>query len=155
MIKQRNSLTGFTLIELLVAISVIGFLITVSMVIFKQVRMSARDAVRVENIATIKKALAMYFNDSTTGYTLSSGECLSSTSTAGSVLKTANVIVNVPVDPMWATTSPFPNVENGFATGTANFCYYYYSTSTAQYKISYYLETNSKFGNAGINRTTQ
>ena len=157
MIKQscKNNNLGFTLIEVLVAVSVIGFITVASMVIFKQTRMSSRDVTRVSNISTIKHALTMYFNDSQNGYTASAGECLSNGSTVGSALKAANVITNVPVDPMWPATVPTP-VENGFATSTAsNFCYYYYSDSVNQYKISYYIESNSKFSTAGINTTTQ
>ncbi|MEK7203362.1 MAG: type II secretion system protein [Patescibacteria group bacterium] len=156
MIKRSIKINdfGFTLIEVLVAISIIGFITIASMVIFKQVRMSSRDASRVANIATIKKALAMYLNDSPNGYPSSNGECLSTSVDVGSALISANTITAVPVDPMWPTTAPSV-VENGYATSTSqNFCYYYFSNTSNAYKISYYLESNSKFGNAGINTLT-
>ena len=89
--------TGFTLIELLVAISVIGFIIAAAAVTFNIVRMNSRDAVRAGNIATIKRALAMYLNDSTTGYPPSTGECLTASSGTGADLKAANVVLGVPV----------------------------------------------------------
>ena len=62
---------GFTLIELLVVIAVIGLLSTLAVVAFNGARMGARDAVRAQDINTIKKALVMYLNDSPTGYPLS------------------------------------------------------------------------------------
>lgn len=156
MAKQISTKTeGFTLIELLVVISIIGFLTVASVVVFNIVRMNARDAVRVGNVATIKRALAMYLNDSTTGYPASTGECLKQASGVGSELKAANVLLIVPVDPLWPAVLP-GTVSGGFAVSPSNnFCFYYFSNDSAQYKISFFLESNSKSGNAGINVTTQ
>lgn len=155
MFKQKfNNLLikkGFTLIELLVAISIIGFLIVASVVIFNIVRMNARDATRVANISTITRALAMYLNDSRTGYPASTGECLSSTSGVGAALQTEKVLLGVPVDPLWPSAAP-SNVADGVAVSPSEkFCYYYSSAFNNQYKISYFLESTSKSGNAGIN----
>jgi len=146
---------GFTLIELLVVISIFGFLIVASGVVFNIVRMNARDTVRVANITTIKRALAMYLNDSTTGYPASTGECLSAASGVGSALKSAQDLLIVPVDPLWPAVAP-SSVTNGVAvTPSSNFCYYYFSDTKDQFRISYYLESTSKSGNAGINITIQ
>lgn len=155
--NNKIFLSGFTLIELLVVISIIGFLAVVSAVIFNIVRMNARDAVRVGNIATISRALAMYLNDSTTGYPASTGECLKESSGVGAELKAAKVLLIVPLDPLWVNTSP-DSVSGGIAVSPAqNFCYYYFSDFNNQYKISFFLESNSKSGNVGINTaiTTQ
>lgn len=150
---------GFTLIELLVVISIIGFLAVSSVVVFNIVRMNARDTVRVGNVATIKRALAMYLNDSLTGYpqtSLGVGQCLSATSGVGAELKAKQVLLVVPVDPLWPAADPKPNVTNGVPNvGQKNFCYFYYSNVGNQYKISFFLESNSKAGNVGINTTTQ
>jgi len=146
---------GFTLIELLVVISIVGFLAVASVVIFNIVRMNARDATRTANIATIKRALALYLNDSATGFPASTGECLKVSSGVGAELKAASALLTVPIDPLWPTTVP-SNVADGFAVSPAtNFCYYYYSDASDQFKISFYLEANSKSGNAGINIATQ
>lgn len=153
LIKRR----GFTLIELLVVISIIGFLTVASVVVFNIVRMNARDAVRAGNIATIARALAMYLNDSTTGYPASTGECLKESSGVGAELKAAKVLLAVPLDPLWANALP-ANISSGLAVSPAqNFCYYYFSEFNNQYKISFFLESNSKSGSAGINTaiTTQ
>lgn len=142
---------GFTLIELLMVISIIGFLTVASVVVFNIVRMNARDATRVGNIATITRALAMYLNDSKTGYPASTGECLNQSSGVGAELKAARVLLIVPTDSLWAAALP-SNVNNGVAVSPSeNFCYYYYSEYYNQYKISFFLESNSKSGKAGIN----
>jgi len=163
MVKQRfnnanrksalSNLTGFTLIELLVVISIIGFLTVASVVIFNIVRMNARDAVRTGNIATITRALTMYLNDSRTGYPASTGECLKESSGVGAELKASQVVLAVPLDPLWPAVLP-SSVNSGVAVSPSqNFCYYYFSQFNNQYKISFFLESNSKSGNAGINTT--
>lgn len=145
---------GFTLIELLVVISIIGFLTVSSVVVFNIVRMNARDTVRVGNVATIKRALAMYLNDSLTGYPASAGECLKAGSGVGKELMDAKVLLVTPTDPLWPAVVPV--ATNGVPTpGQTNFCYFYYSGAMDQYKVSFFLESNSKAGNAGINTTTQ
>lgn len=145
---------GFTLIELLVVISIIGFLSVASVVIFNIVRMNARDTVRAGNIATIKRALAMYLNDSTTGYPSSNGECLNASLGVGAGLKQSQVLLVVPLDPLWPAAEPADT--NGVPNpGQTNFCYFYFSGDRDKYSVSYYLESNSKAGNAGINIATQ
>lgn len=158
----KGNLTGFTLVELLVAISIIGFIAVTTMVVINVARKSARDTVRVANIATIKRALAMYLNDSTSGYPASTGECLSAGSGVGSGLISFKVLLSVPADPLWPTAVP-SNIGTGANLGVAispsnNFCYYYFSnfpSDSGQYRISFFLESNSKVGTAGINFTTQ
>ena len=151
MIKILIKRRGFTLIELLVVISIIGLLTVASVVVFSIVRKNARDAVRAGNIATIARALAMYLNDSTVGYPTSTGECLKESSGVGAELKVVKVLLAVPLDPLWANALP-SNVSSGVAVSPAqNFCYYYFSEFNNQYKISFFLESNSKSGNAGIN----
>ena len=153
--KLLIRIKGFTLIELLVVISIIGFIIVSSVAVFNIVRMNARDAVRVGNIATIKRALTMYLNDSLTGYPASNGECINAGSGVGKELKDAKVLLDVPVDPLWSAAVP-SDITSGFAVSPSqNFCYYYFSDVMNQYEISFFLESNSKAGNAGINTTTQ
>lgn len=156
---NKNKSVGFTLIELLVVISIIGFIAVSSMVIFNIVRMNSRDAVRAGNVATITRALAMYLNDSTIGYPLSNGECLSTTAgTVGTQLKTAKVLLAVPTDPLWPVDAPnpVPSTTPPYTTDNDGFCYYYVS-DTYEFQIYYFLESNSKSGNAGpnMNEATQ
>lgn len=152
-----HSKRGFTLIELLVVISVIGFLTVSAIVIFNIVRMNARDAVRVGNIATIQRALAMYLNDSATGYPSSAGECLNAGAGAGFAMSNARVLITVPLDPLWSASAPnpIPNATPPYTTDSDGFCYYYVSTAYNQYQIYYFLESNSKSGSAGPKLSTQ
>ncbi|MBU2007892.1 type II secretion system GspH family protein, partial [Patescibacteria group bacterium] len=139
----------FTLIELLVAISIIGFLVASSVVIFNIVRTRARDAVRAGNIATITRALAMYLNNKSS-YPASAGECLQSGSGVGVALTDDKTLLQVPVDPLWPTQAP-AHTNGVVNNGQTNFCYFYYSAFDNQYRISFYLESNSQSGKAGIN----
>ena len=54
---------GFTLIELLIAISIIVILIGFSTVAFEDARKKGRDSKRKQDLATIKSALSLYFQD--------------------------------------------------------------------------------------------
>lgn len=110
---------------------------------------------RVGNVATLSRALAMYINDNGT-YPVSAGECLKSTG-AGASLLSAKVIIAIPVDASWPTTLPGSIHADGYAQAPAkNFCYYYssYLSAGKSYYISYYLESNSKSGSAGIHIIT-
>ena len=60
MIKSRR---GFTLIELLVVIFIIGTLTAIILPNFVSSRQRARDARRKQDLADIKNALRMYYND--------------------------------------------------------------------------------------------
>jgi len=125
--------------------------------VFNIVRMNARDVVRAGNVSVITRALAVYLNDSTTGYPASTGECLSPSSGVGSALKTAKVLLAMPVDPLWPTNvpNPVPNTTPPYTTDSNGFCYYYVSTATTQFQLYYFLESNSKSGSAGPNLRTQ
>ncbi len=73
MVKKKNNLTmkqfnnefnsGFTLIELLVVIFIIGALTGIILPNFVGSRQRARDARRKQDLADIKNALRMYYND--------------------------------------------------------------------------------------------
>ncbi|MDD5071809.1 MAG: type II secretion system protein [Patescibacteria group bacterium] len=150
--KKINQ-AGFTLIELLVVISIIGFIAVAALFSFNIVRMQARDATRTGNIAVLSRALAMYMNDQG-AYPLSSGGCLSASGGPGKNLQDAGVIVATPVDPLWPTALPGSIHTDGYAVSpSSNFCYYYTGTDK-NYYISYYLESNSKSGSAGIHVVT-
>jgi prepilin-type N-terminal cleavage/methylation domain-containing protein len=154
---MKNKTIGFTLIELLVVISIIGFVLSAAAYVFNSVRMQSRDTLRVGNISTLTKALALYLNDAGQ-FPVSNGECLSDASPIVAVaLKNSKSIVFVPSDPMWPSTLPgsFHSGTDYAAGGAANFCYYYYSLNGSQFYLSYYLESNSKAGTIGIHVVTQ
>ena len=54
---------GFTLIELLVVISIIGILTSIAVVSLNDARYKARDAKRKADLAQLRVALAMYYDD--------------------------------------------------------------------------------------------
>jgi prepilin-type N-terminal cleavage/methylation domain-containing protein len=58
--KRRNA---FTLIELLVVVAIIGLLATVSVIVFSDVRKSARDSKRISDIHAIQRALDNYIQE--------------------------------------------------------------------------------------------
>lgn len=54
---------GFTLVELLVTIAIIGILTSVGLSTFTSAQKKSRDARRKNDLATITKALEVYYND--------------------------------------------------------------------------------------------
>lgn len=141
---------GFTLIELLVVISIIAFLTLAGIFTFNIIRMEARDATRVADASTISRSLAMYLNDSATGYPISNGECLSPTSGVGQTLINTKSLAKAPSDPLWPSAAPAALDPLGYAVlPSEKFCYWYRGLP-GNYYLSYYLESNSKSGRAGI-----
>ena len=61
--KIKKNLTGFTLIELLVVISIIGILSSFAIVSLNSARQKARDALRKGDMAQLRTALEMYYDD--------------------------------------------------------------------------------------------
>jgi general secretion pathway protein G len=57
---------GFTLIELLVVISIIGILISLSLVGFSETRKTARDSKRKSDLEQVRSALEIYRNEEKT-----------------------------------------------------------------------------------------
>src|SRR6266850_8310883 len=56
--------SGFTLIELLVVIAIIGILSAIGLVSLGTAREKARDSKRQNDLASVRTALALYFDDS-------------------------------------------------------------------------------------------
>ena len=83
---RKNS--GFTLIELLVVIAIIGLLSTVVLTSLNSARKKGRDTRRVEDIASIRQALEVYYDKNGTY------------PTALSALQTDGQMSVVPTDPL-------------------------------------------------------
>jgi len=61
--KSKVKLAGFTLVELLVVISIIGILSSFAVVSLNNARTKARDALRKGDMAQIRTALNLYYDD--------------------------------------------------------------------------------------------
>ncbi|MDD4937701.1 MAG: type II secretion system protein [Candidatus Shapirobacteria bacterium] len=81
LIKTIKTKKGFTLVELLVVISIIGVLTTLLMVNFMGSRERANDAQKIQNLASLKNALRMYYNDNQS-YPISVSPCTNCLSSA-------------------------------------------------------------------------
>lgn len=150
---MNKNTKGFTLVELLVVISIIAVLISAAMVAFSDSRMKSRDAKRTADMDAFNKAINLYINDNgdaplPSGWVdgVSSGECLKFNAGAGLALATAGILKFIPTDPRFPNRVPAVNDcemdSNGDPkVGACNgMCYYYFKTTTRNYKLSTYLE---------------
>ncbi len=64
---MRKTSSGFTIVELLIVIVVIAILAVISIIAYNGIQQRARDSERRSEMATIEKALAMYYVDNS-GY---------------------------------------------------------------------------------------
>ncbi len=62
-IQNTKYKRGFTLIELLVVVAILGILASVGMGQFFTAQKRGRDTQRKESLASIARALEMYYND--------------------------------------------------------------------------------------------
>ncbi|MFA5076465.1 MAG: type II secretion system protein [Patescibacteria group bacterium] len=151
-----NKSRGFTLIELLVVIAIIGLLSTLAVVSLQSARQKSRDAKRLGDLAQLKTALEMYYNDQAvypTGATLELGTgsdcggnaCDTVSQTNGVAATTAGTVymANIPQDP----SQPASECTSG-ATATCN--YSYNQTDSGQgFDVWLYLESGTGNLNAG------
>ena len=82
---MRKEQKGFTIVELLIVVVVIGILAAITLIAYNGIQIRARDGIRKQDVATISKALELYYTDNGY-YPLSSG----STSINGSWSTTAD-----------------------------------------------------------------
>ncbi|MDP1709631.1 MAG: prepilin-type N-terminal cleavage/methylation domain-containing protein, partial [Candidatus Komeilibacteria bacterium] len=111
---------GFTLIELLVVISIIGVLAGLVLINLAGVRERVRDTQRKSELNEVKKALRLYYNDSSrypASLNLTTGTAFTSSASASMVY-----MKQLPVDPLSPTQqyayyqdqSSCPNGNNDF-----------------------------------------
>ena len=139
-------LRGFTLIELLVVIAIIGLLSSVVLASLNTARAKARDARRISDLAQIRTALELYYNDK--GYYPQSGcgwDCNGYTVSysAGGwgylASELAPYIASLPVDPINSPACP-PWGDNCYTYSYGNVGR---TTYSPQYDLTAQLEDTS------------
>lgn len=147
---------GFTLIELLVVITILGILVTLTLVTINpaEAQKKARDTQRLKDMATIQSIVEQYLSDNPGVVSLSpqdssaagSNSC-TATGWLGKALGNVSVCAYanvIPVDPVNRNTQTTTSVST---PATANVNAYYYirwgGTATSTYKICTYLESTS------------
>jgi len=121
---RTSEVRGFTLIELLVVIAIIGLLASIVVASLSSVQAKARDARRMEDVDSLRKALTIY-SDGGMYPIATATTTLTSTSTVGSALISGGAISTMPRDP-------------------SIYQYSYVSDSTGStYNINFCLETTS------------
>jgi type II secretion system protein G len=111
--KISNIKNGFTLIELLVVIGIIGLITSIATASLNNARVNARDAMRKNDLRTIKNALELYYADN--GIYPQAGSCTygeapcyvnSATTTQPWIPGLEVYIKKLPVDPINKITNP-------------------------------------------------
>ena len=126
---MKKNKRGFTLIELLVVIAIIGLLSTLSILALNQARARARDARRVADVAQIRTALEMYYNDMNNYPATATGG--TAITTSGSA--TTTYLTKIPVPPTPVDGASCPAVQPNYTytrtvsdtSGSASYTIYY------------------------------
>lgn len=143
---------GFTLIELLVVIAIIGLLSSVVLASLNSARMKARDAMRMQQLGEIRKALELYY--SANGYYPQSGcgwDCngyrysYSASSWNALASELAPYISTLPVDPINTACAPWSNNCFSYAYGNVT-----RNSHPAQYDLTGQLEDTSSPFRCGV-----
>lgn len=129
--KNNFSKGGFTLIELLVVISIIGLLSSIVFASLSTARLKARDTKRVVDLAQLRTALALYYDDN--GEYPRSGSWGSGNSSFGNP---GNWIPNLVADGYISTlpNDPVNNAASPWNLSSNNYSYHYNSYSTNNYQ---------------------
>lgn len=135
---------GFTLIELLVVISIIGVLSSFGVVSLNGSRMKARDALRKGDMAQMRTAMSIYYDDHS-NYpacgTLNVSEPDFGATAACYSGALANALVSG-IRPYMAEMPDDPNNPSNDPAANANYLYRYVSNGT-EYAIVYRLEEST------------
>lgn len=131
--------TGLTIVELLIVIVVIGILAAISIVAYNGVQQRARDGQRLQDMASIVKALELYkaqfgaypaaVGNSPGGWEISSNP--NANHPFLQQLVTANIVSQVPVDPV--------NTGDMNTAGSKIYAYYRYPAGTGGCPTAYYV----------------
>ncbi|MFA4942478.1 MAG: FISUMP domain-containing protein [Patescibacteria group bacterium] len=132
---MKKNKKGFTLIELLVVLGVIGIIMTLSVISFRETRTNTRDMKRISDIKQIQSALELYrTNEGSYPTEIASGQNIESASTT--------YLNNLPTNP----TSANPEICSSSD--------YIYTSDSQTYTLNFCLEKNSGALTAGYHCAT-
>lgn len=147
--KNISTTKGFTLIELLVVISIIGILSSFAMVSLNGARAKARDALRKGDMAQIRTALNIYYDDhieypacgtwngNAPDYGATAND--SANGGAGCYIGALNTALTSGPKPYLGSMPRDPKNQNNLASVDSTYVYRYVSDGT-QYAIAYRVE---------------
>lgn len=113
---------GFTLIELLIVISIIGILATLTLASYNGAQAKARDGVRKNDLAQVKRSMELAKSDCTNAAYYPNKADYAALTTflkQGASYSTASYMNPIPTDP-----------KSGTVVGTITLNYYFYSTNS-------------------------
>ena len=158
--RYRRKDAGFTLIELLVVISIVGLLSSFAMVSLNQARSKARNALRKGDMAQLRTALSLYYDDhqryppcdtgwdrnDPSGYYGSTPDdgsaCYNGILDTSLIDGTNPYMMALPKDPLNKKNAPISVDPIG---GSDTLLYLYISnTPPTQYTVIYYLEGDTE-----------
>lgn len=150
MAKFNSASRGFTLIELLVVVSIIGILSSFAVVSLNSARAKARDALRKGDMAQIRTALNIYYddfgaypicgiwNDGAADF----GANVSDSANSGSwcYANTLSSALTSGSKPYLSVLPKDPKNPNNSAVIDSTYIYRYVSEDGTKYAIAYYIE---------------
>lgn len=154
-----NEIEGFTLIELLVVIGIIGILAILVLLAINPAEMQrkGRDATRLSDLATIKKAIDLTLTNNTNAqlqgstdipfFADSTGTRATDTNANYAGLDIHTFLSNLPIDPLYESlsTEEIP-IANGLTTITKDNMRYFFGSNGATYELNAILESTSNYG---------
>lgn len=147
---MKKSRSGFTIVELLIVIVVIAILAAITIVAYNGIQQRARDSQRKQDVATIQKALEMYYMDngkyppgSSTGMGIDAWSTTASTSSwADLETQLSPYIQKLPTDPIATkNTSTLTNLGYNYVYFADKIGYYCSTTKGQMYLLVYKLES--------------
>lgn len=153
MVSMGKRISGFTIVELLIVVVIIAILAAVTAVAYNGIQARSRDSQRKQDVATIKKALELYYIDNGR---YPNGSCASgckinsswSSTSDGSWPNLESQLVptylsRLPQDPQASTTTS-PAISGGFNYDYVSPGGWCTKSSGQIYMLTYRLENESQ-----------